>query len=309
VTKPFYSIVLPVYNEEEVLPALYERLVLTLERLEGGGEIVFVNDGSTDCSLTILKGFHASDPCVRIVSLSRNFGHQIAITAGLAYASGKAVAVLDADLQDPPELLPKFFKLLGEGWDVVYGVRKERKEGAAKRLAYFLFYRLLRSIATIDVPVDSGDFCVMSRRVVDHLNRLPESGRFLRGLRAWLGFRQLGVAYERDARFAGNPKYTFAKLIKLSLDGLVSFSHAPFRLVLVAGLVIALGSLVAGAVAVYRSLFAAYVPGYIWIGILLLFVGGIQLLSFGVIGEYVAIIFHQTKSRPLFVVDELIGLE
>ena len=214
---PRYSIVVPVFNEEEVLPELYDRLRLVIDGLDGPAEIIFVNDGSADHSLALLKRFHANGPRVRIVSLSRNFGHQAAITAGLAHARGDAVAILDADLQDPPELLPKFFKGLGEGWDIVYGIRKERKEGAPKRLAYFVFYRLLRRMANIHMPLDSGDFCAMSRRVVDHLNALGESDRFIRGLRAWLGFRQTGIVYERDRRRAGVPKYTLMKLLKLSL--------------------------------------------------------------------------------------------
>lgn len=302
-----YSIVVPVYNEEDVLPSFYDRLRLVLDSLDDPIEVIFVNDGSADRSLALLKGFHASDKRVRIVSLSRNFGHQAAITAGLAHARGDSVAVLDADLQDPPELLPRFFKMLGEGWDVIYGIRKDRKEGAPKRLAYFVFYRLLRKMADIHTPLDSGDFCAMSRRVVDHLNGLPEADRFVRGLRAWLGFRQTGVPYERDARFSGKPKYTFVKLLKLSLDGLVSFSYVPLRLIFVAGLIISLMSLLAILVVLYRYLFTRYVPGYTSLAILLLFFGGVQLLTLGIIGEYVGRVFQQVKSRPLFVVDDLIG--
>jgi polyisoprenyl-phosphate glycosyltransferase len=307
VTNPRYSIVIPVYNEQDVLPELYQRLGLTIEALDGSAELLFVNDGSSDQSLTILKRFHAGDPRVRIISLSRNFGHQTAVTAGLAYAAGTAVAVLDADLQDPPELLPRAFKLLGEGWDVVYGVRKERKESVAKRLGYFVFYRLLSTIANTNIPLDAGDFCAMSRRVVDHLNKLPESDRFVRGLRAWLGFRQTGVPYERDPRFSGQPKYTLAKLLRLAVDGLISFSYVPLRLIFIAGFAISLLSLLYILVVLYRYFFTDYVPGYTSIAILVLFFGGIQLLTLGIIGEYIGRIFQQVKSRPLFVVDELVG--
>lgn len=306
---PRYSIVIPVYNEEAVLPELYHRLTLMLEGLDGGAELVFVNDGSSDATLAVLKQFHAGDSRLRIISLSRNFGHQTAVTAGLAHVRGAAVAVLDADLQDPPELLPGFFKLLGEGWDVVYGIRQDRKENAVKRLAYFAFYRLLGTIANIDIPLDSGDFCAMSRRVVDHLNRLPESDRFVRGLRAWLGFRQRGVPYEREPRLSGLPKYTLAKLLRLSLDGLVSFSFMPLRLVFVTGFAISLLSLFGILVVLYRYLFTRYVPGYTSIAMLVLLFGGLQLLTLGILGEYIGRIFAQVKARPLFVVDEFIGFQ
>ncbi len=306
---PQYSIVVPVFNEEDVLPEFYDRLHLVIDGLDGPAEIIFVNDGSTDRSLALLKGFHTNDPRVRIVSLSRNFGHQAAITAGLAHARGDAVAILDADLQDPPELLPKFFKALGVGWDVVYGIRKERKETAPKRLAYFVFYRLLRRMADIHMPLDSGDFCAMNRRVVDHLNALPESDRFMRGLRAWLGFRQTGIVYERDRRYAGVPKYTLMKLLKLSIDGLISFSVIPLRLIVVIGLGFSLMSFLGILVVLYRYIFTAYVPGYTSLAILILFIGGVQLLTLGVIGEYIGRISQQVKSRPLFVVDELTGFD
>ncbi len=307
--RPRYSIVVPVYNEEEVLPEFYDRIRLVVDGLDGPAEIIFVNDGSADRSLAILKGFSGNDRRVRIVSLSRNFGHQAAITAGLAHAGGDAVAVLDADLQDPPELLPKFFKGLGEGWDVVYGIRKERKEGAPKRLAYFVFYRLLRWMADIHMPLDSGDFCAMSRRVVDHLNAMPESGRFVRGLRAWLGLRQTGIVYERDRRHAGVPKYTLLKLLKLSVDGLFSFSYVPLRLIVAMGLAISLLSFLGVLVVLYRYLFTTYVPGYTSLAILILFIGGVQLLTLGMIGEYIGRISQQVKSRPLFVVDECTGFD
>jgi dolichol-phosphate mannosyltransferase len=280
-----------------------------LEGLDGGAEMVFVNDGSSDATLAVLKQFHAGDSRLRIISLSRNFGHQTAVSAGLAHVRGAAVAVLDADLQDPPELLPGFFKLLGEGWDVVYGIRQDRKENAVKRLAYFAFYRLLGTIANIDIPLDSGDFCAMSRRVVDHLNRLPESDRFVRGLRAWLGFRQTGVPYEREPRLSGLPKYTLAKLLRLSLDGLVSFSFMPLRLVFVTGFAISLLSLFGILVVLYRYLFTRYVPGYTSIAMLVLLFGGLQLLTLGILGEYIGRIFAQVKARPLFVVDEFIGFQ
>ena len=307
--RPRHSVVVPVYNEQEVLPELYERLGRVLTSLDDPAEVVFVDDGSTDGSPEILRGVQASDKRVRVVRLSRNFGHQAAITAGLAYAQGDMVAILDADLQDPPELLPTLFRTLGGGADFAYGVRYARKEGVAKRAAYFAFYRLLRAVAEVDIPADSGDFCAMTRRVVDHLNRLPESDRFVRGLRAWLGFRQVGVPYERDRRYAGVPKYTLLKLLKLSIDGLLSLSTAPLRLIAAVGLVISVLSFGGILVVLYRYLFTPYVPGYTSLAVLVLLMGGIQLFTLGIVGEYVARVSRQVKSRPSFVVAELAGFD
>ena len=306
-TTPRYSVVVPVYNEQEVVPELGRRLRDVLSRLPGSAELVFVDDGSVDATRSILKALQAGDERIRMIALSRNFGHQAAVTAGLAYARGEAVAIIDGDLQDPPELLPAFFRKLEEGWDVAYGVRTGRKEGVAKRLAYFAFYRLLQKIASIDIPLDSGDFCVMSRRVVEQLNRLPETDRFVRGLRAWLGFRQVAVPYERDPWYGGIPKYTFVKLLKLSLDGLMSFSYTPLRLLALIGLAMS-GLSFAGIMAVlYRYLFTPYVPGYTSLAILVLFIGGVQFFTVGLMGEYVGRFSQQVKGRPLFVVDELAG--
>jgi dolichol-phosphate mannosyltransferase len=271
--------------------------------------MVFVNDGSSDGTLGILRALQFEDKQVRIVSLSRNFGHQVAVSAGLSYAEGDAVAVLDGDLQDPPELLPEFFAKLDEGWDVVYGIRRQRRGAVLKRLSYFIFYRLLHRLADIDIPLDVGDFCVMSRRIVDQLNWLPETDRFVRGLRAWVGFRQTGIPYERDRRRAGVPKYTVSKLIQLSLDGLFSFSYAPLRWLAGAGFVLCAISFVGILVVLYRYLFTPYVPGYTSIAILVLFFGGVQLLTGGLIGEYVGRTAQQVKGRPLYLVDELIGFD
>ena len=306
---PRYSIVVPLYNEQDVLPELYRRLRAAAARLHGPVELVFVNDGSSDGTLGILRALQFEDKHVRVVSLSRNFGHQVAVSAGLSYAEGDAVAVLDGDLQDPPELLPEFFGKLDEGWDVVYGIRRQRRGAILKRLSYFVFYRLLHRLADIDIPLDVGDFCVMSRRIVDHLNWLPETDRFVRGLRAWVGFRQTGISYERDRRRAGVPKYTVAKLIQLSLDGLLSFSYAPLRWLAGAGFVLCTISFIGILVVFYRYLFTPYVPGYTSLAILVLFFGGVQLLTGGLIGEYVGRTAQQVKGRPLYLVDELIGFD
>ena len=302
-----YSIVVPLYNEQDVLPELCQRLRTTVARLHGPAEIIFVDDGSADGTLGILKALQFEDKTIRVVSLSRNFGHQAAVSAGLCHAEGDAVAVLDGDLQDPPELLPEFFGKLEEGWDVAYGVRRRRQGGISKRLSYFVFYRLLHRLADIDIPLDAGDFCAMSRRIVDHLNRLPETDRFVRGLRAWVGFRQTGIPYERDRRRAGIPKYTMAKLVQLSLDGLLSFSYAPLRWLAVVGLVLCTVSFVGILIVLYRYLFTPYVPGYTSLAVLVLFFGGAQFLTGGLVGEYVGRTAQQVKGRPLYVVDELIG--
>ena len=304
-----YSIVVPLYNEQDVVPELCQRLRTAVARLHGPAEIIFVDDGSTDGTLGILKALQFEDKTIRVVSLSRNFGHQAAVSAGLCHAEGDAVAVLDGDLQDPPELLPEFFGKLEEGWDVAYGVRRRRQGGISKRLAYFVFYRLLHRLADIDIPLDAGDFCAMRRRIVDHLNRLPETDRFVRGLRAWVGFRQTGIPYERDRRRAGIPKYTLAKLVQLSLDGLLSFSYAPLRWLAVVGFVLCTVSFVGILIVLYRYLFTPYVPGYTSLAILVLFFGGAQFLTGGLVGEYVGRTAQQVKGRPLYVVDELIGFQ
>jgi glycosyltransferase involved in cell wall biosynthesis len=304
---PLYSIIVPLYNEQDVLPELCRRLRAAVARLHGPAEIIFVDDGSVDGTIGILRAWQSEDKVIRIVSLSRNFGHQAAVSAGLCYAEGDAVAVLDGDLQDPPELLADFFAKLDEGWDVVYGIRRQRRGAILKRLSYFVFYRLLHRLAHIDIPLDAGDFCVMSRRIVDHLNRLPETDRFVRGLRAWVGFRQTGIPYERDQRQAGIPKYTIAKLVQLSLDGLLSFSYAPLRWLAAIGFVLCGVSFIGILVVLYRYMFTLYVPGYTSLAVLVLFFGGVQLLTGGLIGEYVGRTAQQVKGRPLYVVDELIG--
>ena len=306
---PRYSIVIPLYNEQDVLPQLFARLHAVVTHLSGPSEVIFVSDGSVDGSLAFLKVLQSQHKTIRVVSLSRNFGHQAAVSAGLYYAEGDAVAILDGDLQDPPELLPELFAKLEEGWDVAYGIRSQRRGSILKRLAYFVFYRLLHRVAAIDIPLDAGDFCAMRRRIVDQLNRLPETDRFVRGLRAWVGFRQTGIPYERDDRQAGVPKYTVRKLIQLSLDGLLSFSYAPLRWLAVIGLVLCSVSFAGILVVLYRYLFTQHVPGYTSLTILVLFFGGAQLLTSGLIGEYVGRTAQQVKSRPLFVVDELIGFE
>ncbi len=296
------SVVIPAYNEEDNLPALYGRLTATLDALNLDYEIIFVNDGSQDRTLALLRDLAARDPRVVAVDLARNFGHQVAISAGLDHSRGAAVIIMDADLQDPPEVLPQFIARWREGYDVVYAIREQRKEGPLKRAAYALFYRLLKRIAHIDIPLDAGDFCIMDRRVVDLLNGMPERNRFVRGIRTWVGLNQTGLAYERHARHAGKPKYTFKKLIYLALDGLISFSFVPLRLISLAGLAVSfLSILIAIAYTIQKLTIGLSPPGFATLVVAIFFLAGIQLITIGVIGEYVGRIFEEVKARPLYV--------
>ena len=278
---PRYSIVVPVYNEQEVLPELCRRLREAVARLHGPTEIVFVDDGSADGSRGILKAAVRGQGHPHRRPGSRNFGHQAAISAGFSHAEGDAVAVLDGDLQDPPELLPSSSRSSARDGTSSMACASDGRRRDRKRLAYFVFYRLLHRLANIEIPLDSGDFCVMSRRVVDHLNGLPETDRFVRGLRAWIGFRQTGIPYERDRRRAGNPKYTLLKLVQLSLDGLLSFSYTPLRLLEAVGFVLSAVSFIGILIVLFRYLFTPYVPGYTSLAVLVLFFGGVQLLTAG----------------------------
>jgi dolichol-phosphate mannosyltransferase len=296
------SVVIPVFNEEENVPVLYSRLVTVLERFQISFEIIFVDDGSSDGSLAAIQQFSTADPRIQIVELARNFGHQIAITAGLDHAQGEAVIVMDGDLQDPPEVLPQFIAKWREGHDVVYAIREQRKEGWLQRTSYAVFYRLLRHVSSIDIPLDAGDFCVMDRRVVDLLKSMPERNRFIRGIRSWVGLRQVGVPFERQKRHAGSSKYTIQRLMLLALDGLISFSYVPLRIITLLGLSVSLLSLI---MAVFfftkKLLYGLNPPGYASIIVSIFFLAGIQLITLGIIGEYVGRIFEEAKRRPLYV--------
>jgi dolichol-phosphate mannosyltransferase len=303
------SVVIPVYNEEHTLEMLVQRLTNTLESLAEPWEVIFVNDGSVDRSAELLRRFHRDDHRFKSVALSRNFGHQVAISCGLDFASGKAVVVMDGDLQDPPEILPDLIKRWREGWDVVYAVRQKRKENIFKRSAYKVFYWLLKRVSYLDIPLDSGDFSLIDRRVVDLLKRMPERNRFVRGLRTWVGLRQTGFEYVRAARYAGESKYSLTKLIRLAFDGLVSYSYVPLRMVSNLGLLVSLTAL---AYMTYllavRLLGDRTIQGWTSTVVIVLFLGGIQLMALGIIGEYIGRIFEEVKQRPLYVVAELLGL-
>ncbi|MFZ4644861.1 MAG: glycosyltransferase family 2 protein [Gemmataceae bacterium] len=304
--RPRISFVIPLFNEQENLPELHRRLRAALDPLDIEPEIILVNDGSSDATPTMIHMLSQADPRVVGVMLSRNFGHQAAVSAGIAECTGDAVIVMDGDLQDPPEVLEQFIARWRDGAEVVYAVRTKRKEGLLKRTAYGAFYRLLRKLSDIDIPLDSGDFGLMDRKVVNALLALPERQRFVRGLRCFVGFRQEGLVYERAGREAGAPKYTFKALVRLAMDGLISFSSAPLNLITYLGLgscVFALGLIawVRG-----RAIIGQRPPeGWASTMVVVLFFGSVQLLSLGIIGEYLRRIFLEVKGRPTYIVRDV----
>ena len=310
------SVVIPCFNEADVLPLLKARLEQALEALGISWEVVFVDDGSTDCTRENLAAMHRCDPRFRVVMFSRNFGHQAAVGAGICHAQGSAVAVMDADLQDPPEILGACMEKLREGNDVVYAIRRKRKEHILKRAAYSLFYRLLRTVSEIEIPLDTGDFCVMSRKVVDVLSIMPERNIFMRGMRAWIGFKQVGLEYERNSRAAGTTKYPFKKLLRLATDGVFAFSTLPLRLATFLGLFSVFGSLLTGMAVLAWRIFGFSVlghaahdlPGWTAGVCCVLFLNGIQLLILGLVGEYIGRIYSEVKQRPRWVVSETLGV-
>ena len=301
-----FSIIIPVLNEIEVLPELVRRVKAAIDALDGTVEVLLVDDGSTDGTGDAIRKVCEQDARFVGVHLSRNFGHQMAVSAGIELARGDAVAVIDGDLQDPPEILGEMRKRLAGGVDVVYAVRRERKEGLPKRAAYHVFYRLLRSLSRVPIPLDSGDCCVMSRRVVDIVRSFPERHRFVRGLRAYAGFRQEPFEYARDPRQAGKPKYTFRKLLALSADGVFTFSERPLRIATAVGSLVALGSLGYGGYLVGWRLFqGGELPGFATLAAGMFFLGGIQLLCIGILGEYVGRIHNEVKGRPPFIIESI----
>lgn len=308
--KPVFSFILPIFNEQETIPETYRRLARVMDGLEGQCEVVLVDDGSNDNSLEMMRDLHQRDPRARYVSLARNFGHQIAVTAGLAFARGDAVIVLDADLQDPPELIPTMIDKWRAGYHVVYARHISRqRESVTKKVFAYVFYRFLRLLTNEDIPADTGDFCLMDRKVVDVLNSLPERGRYLRGLRAWIGFRQTAVPFEREPRFAGSVKYTFRKSFSLAVTGVVSFSRVPLRVATYLGLIVALFALVMIGVVIYWRLVSPATPliGYTIITAVILFLAAVQLLCLGIIGEYLGRVYEEVKGRPIFTLKEVSG--
>lgn len=305
-----YSLIVPVYNEEKTLPELYRRIEGVIEQLDGQTELILVNDGSRDRSLQIIRELHQKDARVSYLSLARNFGHQIAVTAGLNFARGQVIVIMDADLQDPPELILEMIEKWRQGYQVVYAQRTQRrKEGWFKRFTAYLFYRLLKRLADVDIPTDTGDFCLMDRQVVDVLNSMPERNRYIRGLRSWVGFQQTSVLFERDPRFAGEVKYTFSKSFALAINGLVSFSKVPLRLSTYVGLLSAVVAILMAVLVLYWRLVVPHSPltNFTIILMAIFFLGAVQLVSIGILGEYIGRIYEEVKGRPLYTLGEVGG--
>ena len=311
------SVVVPCFNESAVIASTHTALDRSLSASQNlNFEFIYVDDGSSDGTSSILRDIRKRDPRVKLVRFSRNFGHQAAVSAGIDHAFGDAVAIMDADLQDPPQVLLAMLEKWREGFEVVYGVRRKRKEGIFKRFCYRAFYLIWQKLADIQVPLDSGDFCVMDRQVADVLRSLPENARFMRGLRAWAGFRQYGHPYERDPRHAGAPKYSFVRLVRLAASGIFSFSDVPLRFISLAGLLTSAGAIAGAILLLLQRLFEIHVfgyapqdmPGYTSLFLALQFFSGIQLLSLGIIGEYVARMYGEIKRRPVYVVAERLGV-
>ncbi len=308
---PLLSVVVPVFNEQDVIEPLHSRLLQVLGPAGFDFEIIFVNDGSKDRSAEMLDAICRSDKRFKAIHFSRNFGHQAAVTAGLHPVTGQCAVVIDADLQDPPELILEMIKLWREGYEVVYAQKTEREgSGFLIRHAYRIFYRIVGRVSEVEIPVDTGDFSLMDRRVVDLLNSLPERNRYVRGLRAWLGFRQTGIKFERPARFAGETKYSFGKLIGLAVDGLMSVSKAPLHLAMYMGFFASAGSFLLGIFFAIEQLTGRSHTARGWAStiVVVLFLGGVQLICIGVIGEFIGRIYDEVKQRPLYVVARSTGL-
>jgi dolichol-phosphate mannosyltransferase len=300
------SVVIPIYNEEKNIPLLFERLKNASENTGQSFELIYVNDGSKDRSIAVIKGLANDHSFVKFINFSRNFGHQIAVSAGLDLCKGSEVVIIDADGQDPPELIPELYKKLKEGYEIVYAKRKSRKgESALKLLTARWFYKILAKLTSIDIPMDTGDFRIIHRKVVDQINKMPEKQKFLRGQMAWVGFRQTFVEYDRDERMSGDTGYTFRKMFRLAMDGITSFSNFPLRVATISGFACAF----IGFFLIIYTLYSRYVlkdyePGWSSLMITIVFIGGIQLIGIGIIGEYISRIYDNIRNRPLYIVDE-----
>lgn len=300
------SVVIPIFNEEKNIPLLFERLISSLKKTNQSFELIYVNDGSKDLSIQVIKELSSQYPFVKYINFSRNFGHQIAVSAGLDLCKGSEVVIIDADGQDPPEMIPELFEKLNEGFEIVYAKRKSRKgESALKLLTARWFYKILAKLTSIDIPMDTGDFRIIHRKVVDQINKMPEKQKFLRGQMAWVGFRQTFVEYDRDERMSGDTGYTFRKMFRLAMDGITSFSNFPLRVATISGFVCAF----IGFFLIIYTLYSRYVlkdyePGWSSLMITIVFIGGIQLIGIGIIGEYISRIYDNIRNRPLYIVDE-----
>lgn len=307
----FLSVVVPMYNEEEVIETTYRRLAAVLDTIDETSEIVFVNDGSRDRTADIVRRLCQEDGRVKLIDFSRNFGHQIAVTAGMDYASGRTVVLIDADLQDPPEIIPEMIAKWREGYDVVYGKRIARRgETWFKKLTATLFYRLLRSMTSVNIPVDTGDFRLMDRKVCDTLCSMREQSRYIRGMVSWAGFRQTSVEYVREERFAGETKYPLRKMLRLSADAITSFSTKPLKLAGILGFLMSAAGFIYLLVVVYLKLFTdSTTPGWSSLIVISLLFHGITLSLLGVLGEYIGRIYEEAKNRPLYVVSDKVNFD
>ena len=301
------SIIVPLYNEELVFEQLIKRLRSVVSSTDFSCEIILVNDGSSDNTATLIEAICEEDKRFTGIILSRNYGHQLAVSAGMAYVRGrKGAMIIDGDLQDPPELVTEFYKLLENGYDVVYAIRKNRKETIFKKLAYSAYYRLQKKISSFNIPIDSGDFSMLSKRVVETMNEMPEQNRYLRGMRAWVGFKQIGFEYDRDERHAGETKYSWTKLFELAFNGIFNFSDFPVKIITRLGFFTVLFSLIYFGYNIFRRVYYNDVPkGFTATILAIILFSGVQLISLGLIGEYVLRIYNQVRNRPLFVVDKI----
>ncbi len=304
-SKKKLAVIIPIFSESESIEELLRRLRTVMDGLKIPSIVCFVDDGSTDDSLAKIKAAAVTDKRIKYLSFSRNFGHQTAIFAGLKEINADVYVVMDGDLQDPPEMIPRLLAKWQEGFEVVYCIRNKRQEGFLKRAAYSAFYKFLHLVSYLDIPLDTGDFCLMGSRVVDQLKKMDEHNHFVRGLRTWIGYRQIGINYERDGRFAGKSKYSFWKLLKLAYDGIISFSFAPLKATVNLGFMISFLSFVsAGYLIIRKILYDIPLVGWTSIFVLVLFIGGIQMLTIGILGEYIGRIFDEVKKRPLYLLKE-----
>jgi dolichol-phosphate mannosyltransferase len=303
IASPRVSVAIPIYNEEAVVPELVRRTTAVLDSLPGGPhEVVFVNDGSSDGTLGMLEAAAERDPRIVVVELSRNFGHQIALAAAIDQVSGDVVVLMDGDLQDPPESIPTLVDHYRQGYDVVYAQRVNRKEPWWLRMCYYIFYRLLAALSSIELPLDSGDFGLMSRRVIDEIRAMPEHHRYLRGLRTWVGFRQIGIPIERAARHAGRTKYSPLKLLKLASDGIFAFSIVPLRAAAILGAIAITCSVLFALYSIYAKFWLHVPQGFTALIFVITFLSGMNLFFLGIIGEYVGRVYEEAKARPHYVV-------
>ncbi|HBX53103.1 MAG: glycosyltransferase [Bacteroidetes bacterium RIFOXYA12_FULL_35_11] len=300
------SIIIPIYNEEGNIPLLFDRLNSVADQLGVTKEFIFINDGSKDNSIQLIRELSLRYNYIKYINFSRNFGHQIAVTAGLDYSSGKRVAIIDADLQDPPELIIEMYNKMNEGHEVVYAKRRVRDgETVFKKTTAKLFYRILKKITSVNIPVDTGDFRIVDRKIVDVLKNMPEQEKYLRGQIAWAGFRQTYVEYDRVERYSGKTGYTFSKMLKLALNGITSFSDFPLKFATISGFIVAGIAFLVTLYALYsRFVIKEYIAGWTSLMLCVLFIGGIQLITIGIIGEYISRVAANVRKRPLYIIDD-----